>query len=47
MSEEEQIKGVSDNVYDLSSVLYHAAEVGQVYDEYAERTSPCSTSGGV
>ncbi len=41
MSEDEQITGVSDNVYNLSSLLYHAAEGGQVYDKYieeAERT---------
>lgn len=41
MSEDEQITGLSDNVYNLSSVLFHAAEGGQVYDKYiddAERT---------
>ena len=41
MSEDEQITGVSDNVYNLSNVLFHAAEGGQVYDKYiedAERT---------
>ncbi len=36
MSESEQITGVSDNVYNLASVLYHAAEGGQVYDKYVE-----------
>ncbi|MDQ4001753.1 MAG: hypothetical protein M3283_12290 [Actinomycetota bacterium] len=36
MSEDEQITGLSDNVYNLSSVLYHAAEGGQVYDKYVE-----------
>lgn len=41
MSEDEQITGLSDNAYNLASVLYHAAEGGQVYDKYiddAERT---------
>ena len=41
MSQDEQITSVSDNVYNLSSVLFHAAEGGQVYDKYiedAERT---------
>ena len=36
MSEDEQITGVSDNAYNLSSVLFHAAEGGQVYDKYIE-----------
>ena len=41
MSQDEQITSVSDNVYNLSSVLFRAAEGGQVYDKYiedAERT---------
>ena len=36
MSESEQVTGLSDNVYNLSSVLYHAGEGGQVYDKYIE-----------
>jgi hypothetical protein len=28
--------GISDSVYDLGSVFYHAAEGGQVYAEYIE-----------
>lgn len=36
MSESEQKTGLSDNVYNLSSVLYHAGEGGQVYDKYIE-----------
>ncbi len=42
MSESEQVTGISDNVYNLTSVLFHAAEGGQVYDKYiddAERAS--------
>jgi hypothetical protein len=41
VTESEQITGLSNNVYNLSSVLYHAAKGGQVYDKYledAERT---------
>jgi hypothetical protein len=38
MSEDEQITGLSDNVYNLSSVLFHAAEGSQVYDKYIEDT---------
>ncbi len=36
MSESEQKTGLSDNVYNLTSVLYHAGEGGQVYDKYVE-----------
>ena len=36
MSESEQTTGLSDNVYNLSSVLYHAGEGGQVYDKYID-----------
>lgn len=36
MSESEQITGVSNNAYNLSSVLFHAAEGGQVYDKYID-----------
>ena len=36
MSESEQKTGLSDNVYNLTSVLYHAGEGGQVYDKYIE-----------
>jgi hypothetical protein len=36
MSESEQVTGISDNVYNLTSVLYHAAEGGQVYDKYID-----------
>ena len=28
--------GISDSVYDLTSVFYHAAQGGQVYDKYIE-----------
>jgi rubrerythrin len=34
--EGEQLTGVSDNVYNLSSVLYHAAEGGTLYAKYIE-----------
>ena len=36
MSESEQVTGISDNVYNLTSVLFHAAEGGQVYDKYID-----------
>ncbi len=36
MSEDEQITGVSDNVYNLSSILFHAATGGQAYNKYIE-----------
>ncbi len=36
MSEDEQITGISDNVYNLSSVLYHALQGGASYDTYIE-----------
>ena len=32
MPESEQTTGVTDNVYNLSSMLFHAAEGSQVYD---------------
>ena len=34
--EGEQLTGVSDNVYNLSSVLYHAAQGGTLYAKYIE-----------
>ena len=34
--EGEQFTGVSDSVYNLSSVLYHAAEGGTLYAKYIE-----------
>jgi hypothetical protein len=36
MSNCEQTTGVSDTVYNLASVLYHAAEGGTVYTKYIE-----------
>jgi len=36
MSEGEQLTGVSDTVFNLTSVLYHAAEGGTVYAKYIE-----------
>ena len=36
MSDAEQQTGVSDTVYNLTSVLYHAAEGGQVYVKYID-----------
>ncbi len=36
MSNGEGLTGVSDTVYNLSSVLYHAAEGGTVYAKYIE-----------
>jgi hypothetical protein len=32
----EQLTGVSDTVFNLGSVFYHAAEGGQVYAKYIE-----------
>ena len=32
----EQLNGTSDTAYDLTSVFYHAAEGGQVYDKYIQ-----------
>ncbi len=34
--EGEQLTGVSDNAYNLSSVLYHAAQGGTLYAKYIE-----------
>ena len=34
--EGEQITGVSDNAYNLTSVLYHAAQGGTQYAKYIE-----------
>jgi rubrerythrin len=34
--EGEQLTGVSDNTYNLSSVLYHAAQGGTQYAKYIE-----------
>jgi rubrerythrin len=31
-----QLTGISDTVFDLASVFYHAAEGGQVYAKYIE-----------
>lgn len=36
MTNGEQITGVSDSVYNLGSVFYHAAQGGQVYAKYIE-----------
>jgi rubrerythrin len=36
VSNGEQVTGVKDSVYNLASVLYHAAEGGQVYAKYIE-----------
>ncbi len=36
MSEAERVTGISNNVYNLSSVLYHAAQGSTVYDKYVE-----------
>ena len=30
----QQLTGISDTVYDLGSIFYHAAEGGQVYHKY-------------
>ena len=32
----EQLTGISDAVFDLTSVFYHAAEGGQVYVKYID-----------
>jgi hypothetical protein len=32
----QQLTGISDTVYDLTSVFYHAAQGGQVYAKYIE-----------
>ena len=32
----QQLTGISDTVYDLGSIFYHAAEGGQVYGKYIE-----------
>ena len=32
----EQLTGISDTVFDLASVFYHAAQGGQVYAKYIE-----------
>ena len=32
----QQTIGISDTVYDLTSVFYHTAEGGQVYSKYIE-----------
>jgi len=32
----EQLTGISDAVFDLTSVFYHAAEGGQVYAKYID-----------
>ncbi len=32
----EQLAGISDTVFNLGSVFYHAAEGGQVYAKYIE-----------
>jgi hypothetical protein len=34
--EGEQLTGVSDNAYNLTSVLYHAAQGGTLYAKYIE-----------
>ncbi len=36
MSNGEQVTGVKDTVYNLTSVLYHAAEGGTVYAKYID-----------
>jgi rubrerythrin len=35
-SASEQLTGISDTVFNLGSVFYHAAEGGQVYAKYVE-----------
>jgi rubrerythrin len=32
----EQLTGISDTVFDLTNVFYHAAEGGQVYTKYID-----------
>ncbi len=49
MSNGEQVTGVKDSVYNLSSVLYHAAEGGTVYAKYikdAEQEGDQELAGG-
>ncbi len=36
MANGERVTGVSDSVYNLGSVFYHAAQGGQVYAKYIE-----------
>ena len=36
MTTGQQTTGISASVYDLTSVFYHAAQGGQVYDKYIE-----------
>ena len=36
MTAGQQTTGISDTVYDLTSVFYHAAQGSQVYDKYIE-----------
>lgn len=36
MTNGERVTGVSDTVYNLGSVFYHAAQGGQVYAKYIE-----------
>ena len=36
MTTGQQTTGISDSVYDLTSVFYHAAQGGQVYSKYIE-----------
>ena len=36
MTTGQQTTGISDTVFDLGSVFYHAAEVSQVYEKYIE-----------
>ncbi len=36
MSNGEQVTGVKDSVYNLTSVLYHAAQGGTVYAKYID-----------
>lgn len=36
MSEGKRVTGIGDAVYDLTSVLFHAAEGGQNYSKYIE-----------
>jgi hypothetical protein len=35
-TESEQLTGISDAVFDLTSVFYHAAKGSQVYTEYID-----------
>ena len=36
MTTGQQTTGISDTVFNLTSVFYHAAQGGQVYDKYIE-----------